>query len=349
MAEKSYYDTLGVKRDASEKEIRSAYRKLARKHHPDVNPGDKTAEAKFKEINAAHDVISDPEKRRKYDKYGDRWEMADQIEEQQKHAGASAADWFRTAPGARTAGSGAGAAGGRSSGGFRMPDIDADFGDILGNVFRGRKPAGPRRGENLEHPLEITLEEAAKGAARTLTISLGEQCVGCNGTGLAGDAICAVCEGAGVQSKPRRIEVKTPAGVKTSSRVRIAGEGQPGANGGPKGDLYLTITVAPHERFERKADDLYEEVTVPLYDALLGGEVHVPTLTGRVALKVAPGTQNGKQIRLSGKGMPHLGAAGNGDLYAKVKVVLPLNLNPREQALFEELRSLRAGETAAAS
>lgn len=349
MPVRDYYEVLGVKRDASEKEIRAAFRKLARRYHPDVNPGDKTAEAKFKEINAAYEVLSDPEKRRKYDKYGDRWEMADQIEEAQRRAGASAGQWFRTAQGgARTGGT----ASQSRSGGFRVSDFDlgdlgSDFGDILGNVFRGRRAsAQPRRGENLETPVEITLEEAARGTTRQLTITLTEPCLGCNGTGLAGSGICALCDGQGTKTTPRRIEVKIPPGVRTGSRVRIAGEGQPGANGGPRGDLYLNVTVLPHERFERKGDDLYTDVTVPLYDALLGGEVELATLTGRVILKIAPETQNGKLIRLQGKGMPRLGGGGTGDLYARVKVVLPQGLTERERKLFAELRALRSGAAA---
>jgi DnaJ-class molecular chaperone len=339
MAEQNYYDLLSVKRDATDKEIRTAYRKLARKYHPDVNPGDKAAEAKFKQINAAHEVLSDPEKRKKYDKYGDRWEFADQIEKQREQA--SAGDWFRTAQQGRRGG---------STGGFRMPDFDAggtDFGDLFGNIFRrgGGKPV-TRRGEDLEHPIEVTLEEAFHGTTRTLNIQMQEPCVGCNGTGLAGEAICQVCDGAGTVSKPRKLEVKIPAGVKSGSRVRIAGEGQPGQGGGAKGDLFLRITVLPNDRFERKGDDLYEDVSVPLYDAILGGEVAVQTMTGRVMLKVPAGTQNAKTIRLSGKGMPKLNSAGHGDLYARVRVVLPAQLSERERKLFEELRALRQPQEA---
>jgi len=342
MAKLDYYELLGVKRGASDKEVRSAYRKLARKYHPDVNPGDKTAEAKFKEINAAHDVLADAEKRRKYDKYGDRWELADQIEEQQRQT--SAGQWFRTTQQGRAPG-GAGASGG-AAGGFHIPDTD--LGDLFGNIFRGRQPA-KRRGEDLEYPLDATLEEAYRGTARTLSIQSGDVCPGCNGTGFAGEAICQVCDGEGHINKPRRIEVKIPAGVKTGSRVRVAGEGQPGTGGGPKGDLFLKITVLPNERFERKNDDLYEEVPVPLYDALLGGEVPVQTMTGRVVLKVPAGTQNGKTIRLTGKGMPHLGASGNGDLYVKVRAALPTDLTEEEQELFQQLRALRHKEAVPAS
>lgn len=335
---KNYYDVLGVRRDATEKEIRAAYRKLARKYHPDVNPGDKTAETKFKEINAANEVLSDAEKRKKYDKYGDKWEYADQLEQQKQQA--NAGQWFRTAR----------QGGARTTGGVGGAETDlGDFGDIFSNIFRGRAKPATRKGENLEHPLDISLEEAYHGTTRTLTIQNNEPCVGCNGTGLAGDAICQVCEGAGYVARPRKLEVKIPAGVKSGSRVRIAGEGQPGTGGGPKGDLFLLINVQPSERFERKGDDLYEDVNVPLYDALLGGEAPVPTLTGRVLLKIPAGSQNGKTIRLSGKGMPKLGGNGHGDLYATVRVLLPTDLSVRERELFEQLRGLREPAAAHAS
>ncbi len=345
MASKDYYGILGVARSASDKDIKAAYRKLARKYHPDVNPGNKAAEEKFKEINQAYEVLSDADKRKKYDKYGDRWELADQIEEQQRQH-ANAGQWFRTAQQGRRGGAST-----ATGGGFKMPDFDVggDFGDIFGNIFRrGAKPAA-RKGEDLEHPIEVTLEEAYHGTTRTLSIQTTEPCVGCNGTGLAGEAICQVCEGAGGISKPRKLEVKIPAGVKTGSRVRIAGEGQPGTGGAPKGDLFLKVTLLPNERFERQGDDLYEDVNVPLYDALLGGEVAVQTMTGRVLLKVPAGTQNGKSIRLSGKGMPKLGGSGFGDLYARMRVQLPANLSARERELFEQLRELRQPQAAASS
>jgi molecular chaperone DnaJ len=335
-----YYAILGVKRDASEKDIRSAYRKLARKYHPDVNPGDKAAEARFKEINAAYEVLKDPDKRKKYDKYGDKWEYADQIEEQQRRAG-SAYDFFRRAGG--TAGAGTGAGGGAT---FDFGDLDLD--DLLGGIFsgrgRGRTAARRARGEDLEYPVEITLEEAYQGTTRTIQLQTPEPCATCGGTGKIATATCHACEGLGSTIKTSRLEVKIPPGVDTGSKVRVAGKGHPGTGGGPPGDLMLLVTVRPHERFERRGDDLYTEVPVPLYDALLGGEVGVPTLKGTtLRLKVPAGTQNGRTIRLAGQGMPHLGTGARGDLYARVKVVLPTALSPREHELFEELRRLRSG------
>ena len=315
---KSFYETLGVSRSASEKEIRSAYRKLARRYHPDVNPNDKGAEERFKEIQGAYDVLSDEDTRKKYDKYGDRWQQADQFEEMERQR----------------------AQGGFGGGGF---SFDGGFGDIdLGSVFGGifgGGARGPRRGQDIESPTEVTLEEAAAGTTRTINLQSSESCGICSGSGAIGNARCHTCGGAGEALKPRRLEVKVPPGVRTGSRVRVAGEGRPGMGGGPSGDLYLLITVLPHARFERNGDDLTVEVAVPYLDAVLGGEVEAPTLTGRVMLTIPPLTQNGRRIRLSGKGMPVLGRGDRrGDLFAHVNVVLPEHLSEREQALFEELR-----------
>ncbi len=328
---RNFYDTLGVSRSASEKEIRTAYRKLARQFHPDVNPGDKASESRFKEIAAAYDVVGDPENRKKYDKYGDQWEHADQIEEMQKQRGAS---WKFNAPGEGQRGDfdfGAGAGNG-------------DFGSIFENLFRRerggpRRQRGPRPGQNVETPIEVTLDEAYRGTARTLQFDSTETCSTCNGAGETNGSICPTCGGAGQVARPRRIEVKVPAGVATGSRVRIAGEGHPGFGGGPKGDLYLLITVANHPRFERKGDDLYVDVDVPVVDAVLGGEVEVPTVDGRVALRIKELTQNGASIRLAGKGMPKLGKPDqHGDMYARVRVQLPRTLTDEQRALFEQLR-----------
>lgn len=320
---KDFYEALGVSRTAAEKEIRSAYRKLARKFHPDVNPNDKSAEARFKEVNNAYEVLSDPEKRKKYDKYGDRWEMADQIEEAQRRGGAGG---FRAAPGAENFG---------------------DFGSIFENLFR-RERSGPRpmpgnrRGQDIETTVEVTLEEAFRGTTRQVNLQSPETCATCGGTGEVAGAICHTCEGMGTVTRPRRLEVRIPAGVKTGSRVRVAGEGRPGAGKGSSGDLYLVASVLPHARFERKGDDLITEVDVPLLDAILGGEVTVPMVEGRVALRIPELTQNGRQIRLTGKGMPVLGSTDKrGDLYVKVRVQLPEHLTPEEREHFEAIRNAR--------
>jgi len=314
---KDYYGVLGVSRGASDKEVRSAYRKLARKHHPDVNPGDKAAEARFKEINTAYEVLSDPEKRRKYDKYGDRWEYADQIEEMQRQRGA------------RFAG---------TNGGFQQFDV-GDLGDVFSSFFGrgGGVRTMSRRGADVTHPVDITLEEAYHGTSRTLEMMAQEPCPTCGGAGEIAGATCHMCNGYGQVQRPRRLEVKIPAGVTTGSKVRIAGEGQPGMGGGKRGDLLLVVTVRPHPRFERKGDDLHEEIDVPLTTAVLGGETEVPTLTAKVMLKVPPLTQNGRVFKLAGLGMPRLDKQGKGDLYARIRVRLPDQLDDEQKRLFEEL------------
>jgi DnaJ-class molecular chaperone len=327
---KDLYEVLGVKRDASEKDVRSAYRKLARKFHPDVNAGDKTAEARFKEINSAYEILSDADKRKKYDKYGDRWELADQIEEAQRAQ--------RTSGGVRFNG----ADGGYHR--FEFTDLN-DVGDMggLGGVFgRGAGAAGtrptPRRGRSVEHPVEMTLEEAYHGTTRTVEMRAVEPCTTCGGAGQIAGAVCHACDGAGQVQRPKRLEVKIPAGVATGSRVRVAGEGEPGANG-HKGDIFLVTTVRPHPRFERKADDLHVDIDVPLTTAVLGGEVEVPTVTARVMLKVPPLTQNGRTFKLAGLGMPRLGKEGRGDLHARVRIAVPKELDDKQRALFEDLRA----------
>jgi DnaJ-class molecular chaperone len=324
VAGKDYYAILGVKRDASDKEIRQAYRRLARKHHPDVNPGDKAAEERFKEINAAYEVISDPEKRRKYDLYGDQWQYADQIEEARRRGGQARSWSGRGVP----------------FGGFDQGDIGfGELGDMLGGLFKGTRP-GSRRGENVQHMAEVTLAEAYRGTTRVLNMQNEEPCSTCGGSGKLVGAVCHICQGSGVTMRSRRLEVKIPPGVTDGSRVRVAGEGRAGRGGG-KGDLYLVISVKPHERFTRRGDELQTEVAVPLVDAVLGGEVAVPTLKGKAMLKIPPLTQNGRAFRLAGLGMPHLAGDGKGDLCARVKVILPADLSPEERELFEKLRAMQ--------
>jgi DnaJ-class molecular chaperone len=328
---KDFYDVLGVGRGASEKEVRSAYRKLARKYHPDVNPGDKAAEARFKEINQAYEVLSDAEKRRKYDKYGDKWEYADQIEEAQRQ---------------RRARYGFGGNGGATYQEFDLSDLGdiGDLGGVFSTFFRRGGGAGTRtarRGADIQQPVEVSLEEAYHGTTRMLEMVATEPCPTCGGAGEIAGATCHTCQGAGFVQRPRRLEVKIPAGVTNGSRVRIAGEGQAGT-GGQKGDLLLVVTVRPHARFERKGDDLHEDIDVPVATAALGGEVEVPTMTARVMLKIPPETQNGRVFKLAGLGMPRLGREGKGDLYARVRLRLPERLNDRQKKLFEELRAAGA-------
>ena len=318
---KDYYQILGVKREAGQKEIKQAYRRLARKHHPDVNPGDRSSESKFKEINEAYEVLSDPEKRKKYDLFGDKWQYADQ---------------FSDFGGGRTP--------------FDFGDMSSGMGgigDIFESLFGGFRAGGktsrrPRRGQDMEHPVEITLEEAYNGTKRTIQTQGEGVCQVCGGVGALGNAPCFSCGGSGRSTSVRNLEVTIPPGVRDGSRVRISGEGGEGYGGGAKGDLFLVISIKPDSRFERNGDEIYVDVDGPLTDAMLGGEVEVPTLKGKLALKIPPETQNGRVFRLAGKGMPHLGGSSKGDLFARVRIVLPTNLNEREKRLFEELRSLRS-------
>ncbi len=324
MAKKDYYVILGVKRGASDKEIRQAYRRLARKYHPDVNAGDKVAEEKFKEVNGAYEVLSDAKKRRKYDLYGDQWQYADQFEQARRQGGQRWSWSGRGVP----------------FGGVDAGDLGfGDLGDMLGGLFKGTRPRS-RRGENVQHMAEVTLEEAYRGTTRVLNMQAEEPCSTCGGSGKLVGAVCHVCQGSGVTMRSRRLEVKIPPGVTDGSRVRVAGEGPrpSGRGGGVRGDLYLVISVRPHERFIRRGDDLHTEVEAPLLDAVLGGEVSVPTLKGSAMLKIPPLTQNGRVFRLAGLGMPHLGGDAKGDLFAKVEVILPAELSPEERELFEKLK-----------
>lgn len=321
MEYKDYYEILGVSRDADEKEIRRAFRRLARQHHPDVNPGDPEAEERFKEINEAYEVLADPEKRSKYDQLGreySRWQQT----------GGRARDfnwgqWTTGAPGQE--GQRVHVRYGSSE---DLEDIfggGSPFSDFFSQIFGGMggaspQGAGPRgfeyqvrptRGQDYEQDLEISLREAYQGTTRIL------------------------------QKDGRRLEVKIPPGARDGTRVRMAQEGGPGSAGGEAGDLYLRIRVAPDPQFERRGDDLYVTVPVDLFTAVLGGEATVPTLNGAVRLTIPAGTQNGRRFRLRGKGMPHLRQPEQqGNLYAQVEVRLPEDLTKQERDLFEELRRI---------
>jgi curved DNA-binding protein len=298
---KDYYKVLGVTKSASEKEIKTVYRKLARQHHPDVNPGDKQAEAKFKEINEAYEVLSDPDKRKHYDELGANWGQYSQ------YAQGGPFQWERGAGGAQyrtvTPEELENLFGGRGFSDF--------FETFFGGFGAGRSDGFAQRGHNVEQPVEITLEEAFRGTTRVL------------------------------QRDGHKLEVKIPAGVKTGSSVRVAGQGA-SVRGGARGDLYLRVEVKPDPRFERLGDDLRAEVPVDLYTALLGGEVYVPTLKGKVALKIPPETQSGTSFRIAGRGMPRLGSTTTfGDLYVQVSIRVPTNLSAEEKTLFEKLAKLR--------
>ena len=302
MEYKDYYKILGVARGASADEIKKAFRKLARKYHPDVNPGDKKAESKFKEINEAYEVLSDAEKRNKYDTLGPNWQ------EQFGPSMSSSRRSYSTTSGVRD------------------------------DMRR-------RTGDDIEQPVEVTLQEAYVGGARTFNIQSTEVCPTCQGTGEVSGRVCATCSGQGMVPRNKRIQVKIPAGVDNGSKIRVAGEGQPGIGGGPRGDLFLVISVKSDPMFERKGDDLNVDIDVELVTALLGGEVPVPLLDGRkVVLTIPAETQNNRVFRLGGKGMPRLRAEGSGNLYAKVRIVLPTHLSQEERKLFETFARGRSAE-----
>jgi molecular chaperone DnaJ len=334
MTSKNYYDTLGVAKNATDKDIKAAYRRLARKYHPDVNPGNKAAEATFKEVNAAYEVLSDKDKRAKYDKYGDQWQHADQFEEAQRQQGM----YRQYTPG--------GDRGESFQFGGDAGGIDSIFEELFSQGGTGRgfsRRTRVQRGQDLESNVEVSLEEAYHGTARQINLQQEQPCPACKGTGEIRHVACATCRGTGVAASMNRLEVKIPPGVATGSRVRVSGKGQAGINGGSAGDLYLNITVTPHPTFERQGDNLLANVSVPLTVAILGGEVQVPTPKGKLALKIPAETQIGRVFRLAGQGMPHLGSSARGDLMAKVNVVLPTNLTDKERELFKQLDKLHKG------
>lgn len=364
MAEqRDLYEILELQKGASDEDIKKAYRKLAKKYHPDLNPGDKTAEAKMKEVNGAYEILSDKEKKARYDQYG-----------------------FAGIDPNYGAGGGAGGAGG--FGGFQ----DFDLGDIFGSMFGGgfgggygggtRQRTGPQKGENLRITLQLTFEEAVFGCEKSVTITRSESCKECGGTGAkkgtqpetcpvcrgsgqvkttqrtafgvfssagpcqncrgTGKIIkepCAACHGSGQARKTRTIKVKIPAGIDDGQTISLRGEGSGGVNGGPAGDLYVTVYVKPHKMFKRDGQDIMLEMPVSFAQAALGATLTVPTVDGKVQYDMPEGTQTGTVFRLRGSGVPNINGRGRGDQYVKVTVEVPRNLNGEQKELlrkFEE-------------
>jgi DnaJ-class molecular chaperone len=328
---KDYYKILGVDRKADDKTIKSAYRRLARKHHPDVAQT-KDATERFKEISEAYEVLSDPEKRRRYDSLGPDWHR-----------------YTQAPPGG-------------PGGGFRV-EYGADLGDLgdfsefFRSIFgdlgvhgrRGPRPGGPRfddrfeqsaRGGDVQAGIEITLDEAFHGARKTFAMDLEEACGTCQGAGHIKGKPCGACDGGGWQRARRQVDVRIPAGVKSGQRVRVAGEGAGAA--GARGDLYLSVTVAAHPFFERKGDDVHLTLPITAPEGALGATLEVPTLRGRVSMKVPPATSSGRTFRLPGYGMPRLKGAGAGDQLVAVKIVMPSDVTPAERELYEKLGALRS-------
>lgn len=381
MAQKrDYYEVLGVSRDATEEEIKKAYRKLARKYHPDVNKEDKDATEKFKEINEAYEVLSDPEKRAQYDHFG--------------HAGMGEGGFSTSGTG------GFGNFGGFTDfGDFGGGSIFDDIFDIFGGGFgstgsrrsQSRRKA-PMRGADLQYELEITLEEAAFGAEKEIELYRMENCEACAGTGAkAGtsaktcptcqgtgqvrqaqtlgnihftnvttcpkcggsgriiEEVCPECNGLGRKRVARKIKVNIPPGVDSGSKLRVAGEGEGGENGGPPGDLYIVVRVKPHKLFAREGDDLVYKVPISFVQAALGTEIEVPTLEDKVKLKIPEGTQPGTRFRLKSKGMPRSKGRGRGDMYVEAEVVIPKNLTGEQRELLVQFAKISGEDVKSSS
>ncbi|QPC43402.1 molecular chaperone DnaJ [Kaustia mangrovi] len=360
MSKRDYYDILGVSRGADDKEIKSAYRKFAKKYHPDANPGDTEAEQKFKELSEAYEVLKDPQKRAAYDQFG--------------HAA------FEGGMGAGAGGPGFGRGGGPGFGPdftSSMSDIFEDlFGEFMGGARRRPQGGGTSRGADLRYNMEIDLADAFTGKTAQIRVPTSVACEACSGSGAkpgtapkmcptcggAGrvratqgfftvERTCPVCHGAGETNtdpcescggsgrvtRERTLSVNIPAGVEDGTRIRLAGEGEAGLRGGPSGDLYIFLSIRPHEFFQRDGADLFCSVPVSFTTAALGGEIEVPTLDGkRARVKVPEGTQSGKQFRLRGKGMPVLRSNHRGDLYIQVMAETPVHLSRRQKELLRE-------------
>lgn len=352
MAKRDYYEILGVAKNASEADLKKAFRRLAMKYHPDRNPGDKDAEDRFKEAKEAYEVLTDPQRRAAYDQFG--------------HAGVDPS------------------AGGGARGGASFSDI---FEDIFGDIFGGGRGGGSRvyRGADLQYNLELTLEEAVFGTEVKIRVptlvecgechgsgaekgttpetcstcggvgqvrmqqgffSVQQTCPRCHGTGKLITNPCQACHGQGRVEEHKTLSVKVPAGVDSGDRIRLSGEGEAGINGGPPGDLYVQIHVKPHHLFTRKGNDLLCEVPISYATAALGGDLEIPTLDGRVNLKVPEETQSGRLFRLRGKGVKSVHGGTQGDLICRVNVETPVNLTRRQKELLRELdETMRAGGT----
>jgi curved DNA-binding protein len=334
---KDYYEILGVKRDASEEQIRQAYRKLARKHHPDLNPGDKAAEEKFKEINEANEVLSDPEKRKRYDQLGANWRDGAEF--------TPPPDWgqvnvdfgdLRDLFG----GGAAGASGGTTGGG-----AFSDFFEMLFGGGRGSGPAESRRartrgrGQDAEAEMEISLEDAHRGGRHRITLQAMRACPTCNGTGMSSGVVCTTCRGSGHVLSPKTIDVNIPPGARAGSVIKIPKQGQPGAGGAEPGDLFVKLQLKPHPTFAVTGDDLMSDLPITPSEAVLGTSVEVPTIDGKAEIKVPAGSQSGQRLRLRGQGLNKRGG-GRGDLYVRLKIVVPTHPSGRERELYQELASV---------
>lgn len=335
---KDYYEVLGLKRDASEDEIKKAYRKLARKFHPDLNPGDKNAEEQFKVLQEAYDVLSNSENRKLYDRYGDDWRAV--------KAGAGAPPppgWEGSQRSTRGAGPRAGGVDFNDFdfSRFRSAGTGAEGFDIFEELFgggRGRsRTTRSGRGRDVEAELELSLEEAHRGGRRTLQMQVAEACPTCGGSGLRDGKVCETCGGAGEVVRPKTIEVNIPAGARDGATLRLRGQGGTGSNGNEPGDLYLHLRIRPHPVFTVKSDDVEVELPVAPWEAVLGGRVEAPTIDGKVELTIPQGAKSGQRLRLRGQGL-NKRQGGRGDEYVRLKIVVPKEISAEERHLYEELQ-----------
>jgi molecular chaperone DnaJ len=320
MPRRDYYEVLGVKRDATEEQIRSAYRKLARKHHPDVNPGDKKAEDRFKEIAEAYAVLGNAEKRADYDRRGPEGFTPD----------FDISDLFRQARG----------------GGWQTVDPEGaglgGFGSILEEIFGGMRGGGAGRaaaaGIDSEAELTIDFEDAFRGATLPVAVRRQQPCPACHGSGRrAGGGPCPECHGAGAVETTESLSIRIPAGVEDGARIRVPGRGQGGRGGAPAGSLYVRVHIRPHPVFRRQGDDLICEVPITFEEAAVGGSIEVPTMDGAATIRVPPATRSGQRIRLKGKGAPHPRRASRGDLFVDVQIVPPGDVDETSRRLLREL------------
>lgn len=326
---RDYYQILGIPRTASADDIKKAFRRLARQYHPDLHAGAKKSEMekKFKELNEAQEVLSDPEKRKKYDQYGGNWQQADAFhrarEQHAKSRGASNPWGFEE--------------GSDNSGAGSEP-----FSDFFENLFGGRgRPSGRESavtGQDLETPAELTIREVLTGVTKRVTLREPKSCPTCNGSGNLRGRMCHVCQGSGTVAELKPIEVRIPAGVEDGTRVRVAGKGHPGANGGKRGDLYLLVTIHPDPVFRRQGPDVYAILPVYPWEAALGTEVMAPTLTEPVKVKIPSGSKADGKLRLKGKGIPSA-TGSHGDLFLTLQIVMPPGVSEEERALYERLRA----------
>lgn len=336
MADRSYYDILGVKKDASEEELKKAYRKLARKYHPDVNKEDKSAESKFKEASEAYAVLSDKDKRAQYDRVG--------REAFSFGGGEGGGDPF--GPGGPFAGFRVdfeNLGGGRARGGRQRPKASrgGDFRDVFSDLFGGGGSTayqqGPQKGADIEAETTIDFRDAVQGTTVSLTLQTRKECPSCGGIGNSGNQVCRTCGGSGVVTSSDPVRVRIPEGVREGQRIRISGKGSPGAGGGPRGDLYVRIHVRPHPFFQLKESDVHIELPVTLGEAVRGAEVEVPTIHGPVRAKIPPGTQSGQTFRIREKGVKKGKNAGFGDHYYKVLIQLPAELSSSATDAVDEI------------